>query len=121
MQPPTTGSALDNTTWALQEYGAPQNLTVLGSDATVTLAFANGKVAGNAGCNRYFAEVTVNGDQLTIGAAGTTRMMCPEPLMQLETAYLAALQQAERFTLSGDQLDITCAGGATLLRFTKQP
>jgi heat shock protein HslJ len=42
-----------------------------------TLQVAGDKVAGKGGCNRYFGGITEQGDGvLTLGAMGSTRMMC---------------------------------------------
>jgi heat shock protein HslJ len=46
-----------------------------------------GVVAGSSGCNNYIAGYEVDGDRITFesGSAATTRMMCPEPVMEQES------------------------------------
>jgi heat shock protein HslJ len=58
----------------------------------VTLEFEDGRVAGNGGCNNFFGTYTVDGNQLTISALGSTMMAClPEEVMQQEAQVLALL------------------------------
>ncbi|MGI9200364.1 MAG: META domain-containing protein [Woeseiaceae bacterium] len=66
-------------------------------NSKVTLFFAeDSKVAGSAGCNRYFGSVTIAGGAISFGNAGATMMACPEPLMSQEQRYLAALNGVSR-------------------------
>ena len=44
-----------------------------------TSVFAYGKISGNAGCNNFTAAYEIEGDQITIGRAMTTRKHCAEP------------------------------------------
>jgi len=81
---------LSGADWRLVELGgAPAPAT----DQPVTLGYEDGRIAGFAGCNRYFANVEA-GDgpgAVRIGPAGATRMACPGEAMDLEARYLAAL------------------------------
>ncbi|MER6733542.1 META domain-containing protein [Streptomyces puniciscabiei] len=52
---------------------------------------ANGKAAGNLGCNQFSARVTVHGDHLTFGDLRTTRMACAPDRMDFERALARAL------------------------------
>jgi heat shock protein HslJ len=86
--------------------------------ATLTFAEA-GKVAGNGSCNRFFGSVEINGNALKLSALGSTRMACPEEVMQQEAKYLEALQAAERFEWKDPYLLIYPRGVEKPLRFTR--
>ena len=66
----------------------------------VTLMFTDGRFVGSGGCNRYFAQAK-EGDlpgELVVGPAGSTRMACPEPVMAVETRFLAQLGHVKKFS-----------------------
>ncbi|NWG54429.1 MAG: META domain-containing protein [Hydrogenophilaceae bacterium] len=57
-----------------------------------TIAFEGDRVAGFAGCNRYFAAIEQDPNVARyFTGIGATRMACPEPAMSLETRFLARL------------------------------
>lgn len=70
----------------------------------VTLAFAEGRVSGRGGCNHYSGPVEIGpSGTLRVGALISTKMACAEPgLMQQESAYLNALNSAERYRFGPD-------------------
>ncbi len=74
------------------------------------------QVSGYAGCNQFFGSVTVTGDGLAFGPLASTRRMCAE-VMEQEDAFLQALENAHRFTISGEDLEIENANGEVTLRF----
>jgi heat shock protein HslJ len=80
----------------------------------VTLTFHEGRIAGTAGCNRYFASYSVKGDSLKLGPAGATKMMCPEPQMTVEDAFLAALARVRTYRVADGRLVLTPAEGGAL-------
>jgi len=87
-------------------------------EAPITLVFADGRVAGDAGCNRYFTSYEADGDTLAIDdKIGHTMMACPEPVMAQEQAYLALLPQAAAFSIEGETLTLIDADGEALLVF----
>jgi len=86
-----------------------------------TLAFPEpGKVSGNGSCNRFFGAVEVSGQSIIFRALASTRMACSEPIGNQETVYLKALQDAERFEVSGDTLLIHAKDLEKPLRFKKK-
>ncbi len=94
---------LFNTQWVLVGYGNPDNLTVVPQGTKITAEFtADWQLNGNAGCNNYFGPYEASPDgTLTIGLMGTTAMFCDQG-MELEAAYLAALQKATNFNFSAE-------------------
>jgi heat shock protein HslJ len=81
--------------------------------------FRDGTVTGSAGCNRFTAPYTVDGDALEIGHAATTNMACPRPADRVERAYLAALERVAGWQVEGGELALSDAGGKELLRFSE--
>lgn len=54
-------------------------------NSPATLLFgSNGRLSGNAICNRLIASYTVQNSRLAITPAGTTMMACPPALMDQE-------------------------------------
>ena len=90
--------------------------------AQATLAFPEtNRVAGKASCNRFSGTAEIDGGKLKLGPLVSTRMACPEALMNQETKYLAALETAERFEVQDSTLLVYCKGREKPLRFTKAP
>jgi heat shock protein HslJ len=85
-----------------------------------TLTFPEvGKVAGNGSCNPFFGTAEIKGDAIKLGPLGSSRMACPEAVMNQETKYLDALQSADRFEWKDPYLLIYCKGLEKSLRFTR--
>ena len=74
------------------------------------------EVGGYAGCNQFTGSFTVAGDGLSFGPIASTRRMCAES-MQQEDAFLQALENAQRYSISGEDLAIENAGGEVTMRF----
>jgi putative lipoprotein len=77
----------------------------------------NGKVTGQAPCNRYFANAEIKGSALTIGKPGATMMACEAKLMTQEQAFFNALEKVAGFKVENGRLILTAADGRELLRF----
>jgi heat shock protein HslJ len=115
---------LDGGAWRLTAYhrdGAPGALRDLPGDIEVTLAFAGGRVSGRSGCNRYMGEAVVGESGLVFSAIAGTRMMCDPAAMEVEAAYLAALDTVRAWVRQGGALELRDAAGATALRFAPEP
>ena len=116
---PSQSAGLSGGAWRLEDLaGTP---AVPGVDAT--LEFLEGdRVSGNASCNRFTGTVKVSGTSIAFGPLAATRMACVSPPANAqETAYLKALNDAERFVLEGSLLQIFSKGQAQPLRFARKP
>ena len=59
-----------------------------------TLAFEGTRASGYTGCNRWFADVTQDGEILRFGPVGMTRMACGAEVQQAtERNFLSALER----------------------------
>jgi heat shock protein HslJ len=76
-----------------------------GTEVTANFG-ADGNLTGTAGCNQYRTGFKVDGNNITIEPAATTRMLCSEPegIMDQETAYLRAIQNAATYKIDRQQL-----------------
>ena len=118
---PGAGNVLANTAWVLVSYGAPGAETPVVPGSTVTLEFEAGDQAGGtAGCNSYGGRYQIDGDTISFSEIVQTLMACAdEQVMEQEAQYLAALETASQFELSGDSLVITYDGGQGVLNFVR--
>jgi heat shock protein HslJ len=118
--PPATAKtstfSLSGSEWLLEDLGGSGVI----DNAQATLIFAEaGRVAGNSSCNRFSGPVEVGGDSIKFGPLASTRMACPEAVMNQEAKYLKALQAAERFEWKDPFLLVYCQGLDKPLRFTR--
>ena len=81
---------------------------------------AEGRVVGDAGCNRFFGSYEEDGDTLKIGPLGTTRMACIPDMMATEKRFLDALGKAAAFSRQGIHLVISDADGAVVLELVQR-
>jgi len=98
---------LDGSTWEVTGYNNNRQAVVgVIGDPAITLTFGAEEVSGSAGCNRFWASYTTDGDSISFGPAATTRMACEEPLMTQEREFLAALVSAVTWRIDGNVLDM---------------
>lgn len=109
--------ALTETKWVATgiNNGSGGVVSVTGSEVTAVFG-GGGSVAGNGGCNTFNGPYTTDGDIIAIGPLVTTRMACPE--LDQETAFLAALEAATTYAISGDTLELRDDSGALQVSFT---
>lgn len=115
--PASSKASLTNTYWKLVElHGARVTMTPEQEREVRITLDDNGKVSGFTGCNRVMGGYTVAADVLRFTQLGGTRMMCPPPAMQLESAVLAQLNSVTGFRIEGEQL-ILLKDGAPVARY----
>ncbi len=114
---PGVAFSLTGSEWLLEDLAGGGVI----DNVQATLAFPEeGKVSGNGSCNRFSGQVHINGDVIKFGPLATTRMACPEAVMNQETKYLNALQAAGRFEWKDPYLLLYCKGFEKPLRFTRK-
>ena len=91
--------------WELAHWG---NQAIPYEDAgeAVILAFKDGKVSGQAGCNRYAAAITFGPKtgEVSVSHGITTRMACQPKRMEFEAAFIRAFEASTRYRLDGESL-----------------
>lgn len=109
---------LAGTAWEVTSYNNGRQAVVsVVRDTRLTLVFdTDGRVTGEAGCNRFTGTYTAVGDTVAIGTLATTRKMCGgDGVMAQETTYLAALATGTRIRIDGDRLELRTADGALVV------
>ncbi|MDJ0850076.1 MAG: META domain-containing protein [Myxococcota bacterium] len=106
--------ALAGTSWIVRAVNNGREAVVsVAAGTSLDARFgADGNVVGSAGCNRYTAPYTVEGDEIEIGPAAATRMACPPEVMEQESAFLAALGTAATWRIEGERLQLRTEAGA---------
>lgn len=120
----TTGSGaaawseLSGSEWLLRSLRGEPPLP--GTQATLT--FTESGIGGFSGCNQFGGALpgTTVGEESSFEM---TAMACGEPegVMEQETAYLQALQEAATFRVEEERLTLLDAGGVPLLEFEARP
>lgn len=95
--------------WSLAEVdGAPA-----GYEATLSLG-EDGRISGQAPCNRYFGGVDGTLPDFRPTGMGATRMACDK--LEAEQAYLTLLQGVDRLTWTERELHLSGAGHFLVFR-----
>jgi len=101
-----TPDVMGGADWVLRAWTAKDAAP---PEPAVTLRFEGGRFAGHSGCNRYTAPVEAGkqpGD-IALGPVAGTRMMCPEPAMEVEMRFLRNLGGVRRFSFVAGQLALS--------------
>jgi heat shock protein HslJ len=104
------------TEWRLEELAGAKTLGNV--EATLTFPQA-GRAAGNASCNRFAGPVKIHADSISFGALAMTRMACAEAINAQEARFAKALEEAERFSISGNRLSIYSKGSQQPMNFVR--
>lgn len=108
------GNPLAGTSWTLQGTTLSEKEI---KDADVTADFFGEQMSGNGPVNSYFADYSVEGQSIEIGAIGSTMMAGPAGLMAAEKAYFTLLGTVDSFEVSADKL-VLRAAGVDVLEYT---
>lgn len=113
---PPAPPVLDGTQWRLVAYRVDGALIEPETENPPRIDFADGRVAGHAGCNSFSSAFTQEDDRLEIDPRmAMTMMACEPPLMALEQAITAHLVASTRLRLDGDRLTLSDAEGTDRL------
>ena len=112
---------LEDKDWILDSLGEKADPQAVLEGTVVTARFdsAGHRVQGSAGCNNYFGDNEVDGNEISFSAIGSTEMYCmdPEGVMDQENEYLTILRDSESFEVTDGKLEITA--GDQILVFSK--
>ena len=102
--------------WIVAAYGVPPStVQSILPDTQLDVAFGIASVGGHAGCNSFTGTYGTNGDVVRVSQLATTRIACDQPVMDQETAFLAALQGVARIDSRGTQLNLEDRDGHLLV------
>ncbi len=108
--------ALAGTRWAMvlgAEHGADQRAP--------TLEIGEARAAGFAGCNTWFASVSQQGEALSFGIVGATRMACAPEAMSRERDFVGVLGATRFARRDGEGLLLLDISRQPLARFAPMP
>lgn len=115
---------LSNTSWIVTGYNNGKQAITSPIDGTETTIHFNqdGSFSGDTGCNTFSGTYRVDGDQLTISDTTMTLKACldPDGIMEQESQFLAALNQADHYRLEDKNLEIRTASDEIAVTFTLQ-
>lgn len=115
--PALAQEALVGSRWLAEDIGGAGVIDRAQSRLEV---MANGRIAGNSGCNVFTGAGELSGGAAKIGPLATTRMACPPAIMDQEGRFLAALGKATRYEATPDgRLILRDSSGAELVRFSR--
>jgi heat shock protein HslJ len=114
---------LKNSEWTLSAFEQTGKTQPVAGGTPLTLNFSdNQNVNGKGGCNAFSGTYKTQGEIIQFEALASTERACADAnLMQQESAYLQALQNAQRFQVQGSELKITYSNGQGQLVFQRAP
>ena len=98
--------------WVLTDFRTPAGELASPVGVVITLDVEDGSFSGNAGCNQYFGDASVESG---VTQVGTTMMMCPDNVMVQEDLYLSIITEAVAVDVDRDTLTVTDASGQVIL------
>ena len=106
--------------WLVAGYGTPPS-TVNGilPGTELDVAFGIVAIGGSAGCNTFSGTYGTNGDIVRVSQLATTRLACEQPIMDQETAFLAALQGVARIDSQGPRVNLEDRDGHALVQLVR--
>jgi putative lipoprotein len=108
---------LHGTYWKLVRLG-DRPIAVPGGRREPHLVFQaeGGRFAGMGGCNQLSGGYKVDGARIAFGQAIRTMMACADG-MDIEQAFVAALERTRQWAIDGGQLELRDEGGRAVARF----
>jgi heat shock protein HslJ len=106
--------SLAGTSWGAEDIDGRGVMSGVSS----TLVFdAAQRISGRAACNQYFGTAERGeGGRLLLKPAGTTRMACPDAVMEQERRFLEALGAVTSYRSDGGALSLLDASGTVRIR-----
>jgi len=87
----------------------------------VTFEFdEQGGITGDASCNSFGGECTIEGDKITVTRVRSTRRACEEPVMSQERSFLALLGSAQTWVITADD-DLLLRGPEGEIKAHRRP
>jgi heat shock protein HslJ len=116
----TAGSDALAGEWEVTGFATGSAVVSVAGDARLTARFVDGALTGNGGCNSFHSTYEATADTISIAPIASTMMACADPERSTqEQQYLAALEQAERYSVRGDQLQLLRADGTIAVTFDR--
>ncbi|MBB6479146.1 META domain-containing protein [Spirochaeta isovalerica] len=115
----STENSIENTRWYLVEIEGDRDIVQLNDkDPFIELDFESLKVGGNASCNNFFGDYSLESNNLSFGMIATTMMACPDETDQ-EHRFLQSLSRIDAYEIRNDLLYLL-ENGKPILVFEKR-
>ncbi|EGA72229.1 heat shock protein HslJ [Vibrio sinaloensis DSM 21326] len=99
-----TAQDLQHHNWELVSVDG-KDIVIEGRDQAPRLEIGEKMMAnGNAGCNNFFGQAELNGNQMRIDKMGMTMKMCVGDVMDVENAFSKTLTDWSDVSLTKDSL-----------------
>ena len=95
---------LEGTRWIVDGLLANEGISTVPIGAAASITIDGGNAAVEAGCNTGSATVVITDTTITFGPLALTRMACPQPQMDLESAVVAVLGGEVSYTIDSNTL-----------------
>ena len=100
---------LENTSWKLVELNGEQNEAFAANEDSFWFSLDGKQIVGVGACNRFFGSYELSDNNgIEIGPMGMTKMFCPN--IELEDGFARVLDEANGYSIDGDQLTLTKDG-----------
>ncbi|MDQ1009816.1 heat shock protein HslJ [Streptomyces sp. V4I23] len=106
--------------WSVESVSVDGTKTASPSDAYVEIT-DKGRAQGNYGCNHFGADITVEGDTVTVGPGEVTEMACDKKIQGFEDALRAAFSGKLKAKLTDGRLTLTTEKGDTIALTAERP
>ncbi len=80
-----------------------------------TIEFAQDRIAGTGGCNRFFGGYSAEDGRISVTGVGATRMACDAEIMQRESDFFSVLNAVTSYRRDGDRLTLASADGREIV------
>ena len=97
--------------------GTQWYLAGVAEGTSISLVFSGDSISGFSGCNNYNATYSStraggSSNSISVGPISSGQAMCDEAVMNQEQAYLANLESANGYNISGNTLTLNTGGGS---------
>ena len=110
----TQGQEVLNKEWLLAAIGKEKITTDTGKTPWIKLS--EGRVSGFSGCNRMIGSYALDGNTLTFGALGGTKMLCFDA-QELEDKFLQTLQKTQYWKCKKGKLSLFDKDKKEIMKF----
>jgi heat shock protein HslJ len=108
--------------WTVTGYYTGTAIQSVIATTTLTAEFAERDVSGDGGCNLFNGAYETTGDKISIGPLASTLRACADPAVDTqESQYLAALELATTFRITGNRLELFRADGGIAATLERSP
>ncbi|MEV6419998.1 META domain-containing protein [Streptomyces sp. NPDC051662] len=115
-----TETALTDVRWNVDSVTVGGRKTAAPAGASVEID-SQGRASATTGCNSIGADVTVEGDTITVGEKETTLIGCPKELETFEKALDGAFSGRLKATVQDKRLTLTTADGDAIALTSEPP